>query len=92
MTAAFADRSAIFVAALLSSAVPLLAQTDTMAAARAALGSIPLFASHDVLSITIEAPLETIFKERSQYGPSRVAPTRIACARDSSEKRHDSGA
>lgn len=43
-----------------------LAQVPIPDSVRQAAASAPLFASHDPLAITIEAPLGTIFKERGQ--------------------------
>jgi hypothetical protein len=44
--------------------LPASAQIDVPDSIRQAAASAPLFASHDPLRLTIEAPLTTIFKER----------------------------
>lgn len=66
-----------FIAAVTLSAVGLRAQADPAAdSLRRAAETAPLFASHDVLDLRIEAPLTTILDDRrqdSEYHPGTLA-------------------
>jgi hypothetical protein len=55
---------------------PLHAQIDTMSTGQPS----PLFSSHEVLELTIEAPFETVFKERGQESTDHPALLRYWAA------------
>ncbi len=71
------DRVSLLLAAALLAASGLEAQDDAAAdSLRRVAEEAPLFASHDVLQLRIEAPFSTIFEERdpdSEYRPGTLA-------------------
>jgi hypothetical protein len=64
------------VAAVLLLAAPLVGQEDTPAADLPG----PLFTSHDMLELTIEAPFKTVFKEREQESSYHPAVLKFPAA------------
>ena len=57
---------AVAAVATILSAVPVVAQNGVAAGVRDPHDAALLFGSHDILELTIEGPLKSVFKERSQ--------------------------